>query len=95
MNKHSSRPTSSGRPPTRTVASGDGSVTYTLTRTSSGLLVERVQQRFGGARIVQTALFTDAEVFHRWCAADSIRFDHPLVYANLRRAGDALFRSAA
>jgi hypothetical protein len=48
----------------------------------------------GSARVVHSAVFTKSESFLRWCDADSVRFDYPLVHVNLRRDGDALFRRA-
>lgn len=75
-----------------TVRSEDGSVQFTLAPTPTGVFVERVQLRGGAARIVQSAVFTDDESFLRWCDADSVKFEHPLVYVNLMRDGDALFR---
>ena len=73
------------------VRSGDGTIAFKLAPTPSGVFVERVQLRGGGARIVQSTVFADDKSFQRWCDADSVRFDHPLVYLSLKRDGDALF----
>ncbi len=74
--------------------SEDGSVSFTLAPTPSGVFVERVQLRNGTARVVQSVLFTDDQSFQRWCDADSLRFEYPLVYVSLKRDGDAMFRRA-
>lgn len=87
-----SRHTCTRDPQACTIRSEDGSVRFTLAPTPTGVFVERVQLRGSAARIVQSALFTDDQSFLRWCDADSVKFDHPLVYVSLLRDGDALFR---
>lgn len=94
MKHHPSVPDSLLEPRSRTVSSDDGSVTFTLAPTTSGVFVERVHLHSGSARVVHSAVFTKSESFLRWCDADSVRFDYPLVHVNLRRDGDALFRRA-
>ena len=86
-------PTSTHRLHSSTVRSDDGTVSFTLASTASGLFVERVQLRRGTARVVQSALFPDERSFKRWCEADPVKFEYPLVYMCLRRDGDALLRS--
>ncbi|RYF58750.1 MAG: hypothetical protein EOO27_11540 [Comamonadaceae bacterium] len=86
---------STRRPQARTVSSDDGSVSFTLARMPGGVLVERVQFRGGTARVVQTALFTDDESFRRWCDADTLRFDYPLLHVSLRHDGNDLFTRSA
>ena len=76
----------------RTLRSDDGAVSFTLARTSTGVFVERVQLRRGQGRIVLSTVFTDNKSFERWCDADSMRFDYPLVYLSLKRDGYALLR---
>lgn len=68
----------------------DGAVAFVLRRATSGLTVERTQRRPLGACLVQTLLFTVHEAFARWCEADAVRFDEPVLYDRLRREGDAL-----
>jgi hypothetical protein len=85
-------PASSRRRATRTIRSEDGVVSFVLGTSGKGLLVERTQLRGGRARAVQLTVFTDDESFRRWCDADSMRFDYPLVYMALRRDGDAFLR---
>lgn len=73
------------------VRSNDGAVAFELRPTSSGLCVQRERrQRDGRARLVQTALFREADCFIRWCEADSIRFDYPIVSSEVKREGHAL-----
>ena len=89
--KHlASVPASTHRPRSCTVSSDDGSVRFTLAQTPSGLFVERVKLRSGKARIVQSTLFLDDKSFQRWCEADPVKFEYPLLYMCLRRDGDAL-----
>ena len=82
---------STRRPQARTVSSDDGSVSFTLARMSSGVLVERVVLCRGTARVVQTVLFTDSKSFQRWCDADTLRFNFPLLHMSLRHDGNELF----
>jgi hypothetical protein len=75
-----------------TVRSDDGAVTFRLAATKRGVFVERVQLRRGSPRVSQSAVFADDLSFNRWCDADRVRFDYPVVYVNLKRHGDILFR---
>jgi hypothetical protein len=79
---HSSEPT--------TVRSDDGIVAFTLYRARLGVFVERVQLRQGKGRVVHSIIFTDDRSFERWCDADSVRFEYPLVHVNLKRHGNTL-----
>jgi len=75
----------------RTLVSKDASVTFTLRATALGLLIERMQSQPVGARLVQTMVFDNPDLFDRWCASDPIRFDDLVLYNQLRREGhDAL-----
>jgi len=67
----------------------DGAVMFVLRPAASGLVVERTQRRPLGACFVQSFLFTDHDGFRRWCEADTVRFDEPVLYDQLRRVGDA------
>ena len=66
----------------------DGAVAFVLRSATSGLTVERTQRRPLGACLVQTLLFTSHEAFARWCEADAVRFDEPVLYDRLRREGN-------
>jgi hypothetical protein len=67
----------------------DGALVFVLQPAASGLVVERTQRRPLGACFVQTLLFTDHDGFARWCEADAVRFDEPVLYDRLRREGHA------
>jgi hypothetical protein len=67
----------------------DGALAFVLRPAASGLVVERTQRRPLGACFVQTLLFTDHDGFSRWCEADAVRFDEPVLYDRLRREGHA------
>jgi hypothetical protein len=68
---------------------GDGALVFVLRLAASGLLVERMQRRPIGTCFAQTLLFTDHAGFARWCDADTVRFDEPVLYHRLRREGHA------
>jgi hypothetical protein len=68
-------------------------VSFALAPTGAGLFVERVEWRSGKERTVHAAIFRSKESFERWCDGDPIRFDDPLLYANLKRGADELFAS--
>ena len=76
------------------VRSDDGVLSYWLRVTQLGLCVrrERKQARCH-ARFVHTALFRDSKCFLRWCEADSVRFDYPIVFSAVKRQGGALLES--
>jgi hypothetical protein len=63
---------------------------FTLARTAKGVFVERVQLREGRGRVAQSVIFMDDSSFERWCNADPVRFEYPLVHANLKRHGNTL-----
>jgi hypothetical protein len=76
------------------VRSDDGAIAYKLRRTALGLFVERHRrQPSARARLTQTAVFRTADGFLRWCNADSIRFDYPMVFSAMRREADSFFDS--
>lgn len=76
------------------VSSEDGAVSYRLQSMRLGLCVQR-ERRYGraNARLVHTVVFRDNECFLRWCDADSVRFDYPLVSSVIRRKGGAMLAS--
>ena len=81
------------RPGEFILATEDGALAFSMRTTYSGLYVERTQGRPLGARLVQSIVFDGSEAFLRWCAADPVRFDHPLLFGRLRRQGDELLRT--
>lgn len=74
-----------------TLESADGVVAVSLQRSRGGVFVQRALQRHGTARVVLAANFSTREAFHRWCEADALRFDYPLLSARLVRHADELF----
>jgi hypothetical protein len=76
----------------KTLKSDDGALVLRLAATGHGLYVERIEERPGAGRVMQSALFTEHSHFVRWCDADNRRFDYPLIYVSLRRDGDAVLR---
>jgi hypothetical protein len=73
-----------------TLISDDGSLTFLLQAHQAGLFVERIQSRSAGAVITAAMVFESHETFGRWCEADPVRFDHPMLHSRLRRQGDEL-----
>jgi hypothetical protein len=76
-----------------TLRSPDGAVVFILSRASRGICVERAQERPSLGCIMLKAVFTDAIEFARWCDADLIRFDYPLLYVNVKRHGQAMLQA--
>ncbi len=73
------------------VSSDDGQISYQLKATRRGLWVQRERlRRDSHARLVQSVSFGTAEAFNRWCDADSVKFEYPLVFSELARAGRRL-----
>jgi hypothetical protein len=71
--------------------SDDGIIQFRLAPVERGVFVERLQKRPGTARIILATVFTEDSSFSRWCDADALRFDYPLIYVALKRNGHALF----
>ncbi len=70
------------------VRSDDGVIEFRLEACDAGLYVERAEERDHRGRVVQSTIFSDAATFRRWCDADMIRFEYPVVYMSLKRNGD-------
>ena len=100
--RHSAR--QMGRVETRVTTSRDravigaeghaGSVQFRLQRTAGGLYVEREDIPRPGLHTVQSLVFGDAASFERWCNDDTVRFKHPLLHAQVKRAGGELWDGA-
>jgi hypothetical protein len=73
------------------LASEDGAVSFVLAGTSGGLFIERTQRRPLGAQLVQAIVFGEMSAFRRWCDADPIRFDYPVLHGRLRSQGHDYF----
>jgi hypothetical protein len=69
------------------LASKDARVIFALRATAVGLLIERTQRPVVGTRLVQVMVFVDLPAFDRWCDSEPIRFEDPMLYAQLRREG--------
>jgi hypothetical protein len=76
---------------TATASSADGVVVYRLAACAGGVHVERAQVRAHAGRALQSMWFEDDASFVRWCEADRLKYTYPLLYANLKRSGCALF----
>jgi hypothetical protein len=72
-----------------------GTVLFFLQRVTGGLYVERDENPKHGLRNIQSITFPDADSFKRWCDDDSVRFEHPLLYVQLKREGDELWHTIA
>jgi len=76
------------------VQSDDGAVCFKLKTTRMGLWVERARRHEDHrARLVQSVVFSDTVGFSRWCDADLVRFDYPIVFLNIKREGVALLEA--
>ena len=87
-------PSMNPTPTSSRLRSDDGVIAFSLARVAAGVHVERIQLRKGRVRIVHSTVFADGKSFERWCDADTVRFDYPLVYVSLKRDGNDLFRPA-
>ena len=75
--------------------SGDGVLTILARRVDNGVCVHRTIRSPGAPRIEQVAVFESQASFRRWCEADALRFDYPLVSRTLLRQADELFNAHA
>lgn len=80
------------RPGVESVCSDDGALEFRLSSCEAGLFVERVEHRSQRARVVQSAIFNSARAFERWCDADAVRFDYPVLYVTLKRNASRVLR---
>lgn len=69
-------------------------VTFFLQRVEGGLYVERERASSSGAPTVQSVRFADHAQLERWCDEDPERFEHPMLFLELRRVADELWQSA-
>jgi hypothetical protein len=72
--------------------SPDGEVRFFLQRIAGALYVEREEAPRIGTRTIQSLVFDDWHGFERWCGDDPTRFCQPLLHAQLRRDGEALWQ---
>ena len=78
-----------------TLTSEDGTLTFRLKRIDGRLHMERSRRRARSSAVVQVTDFGDESSFIRWCESDRLRFTYPLLFANLKRSGRALFSRPA
>jgi hypothetical protein len=69
----------------REVSSHDGVVRFLLERLATGVRVEREEVRPSGSRVTHSVLLANAFAFERFCSADPLRFEYPLIYQQIRR----------
>lgn len=77
----------------RVLRSSDGSVIVSLQRAGQGVFIERITHRPGAARVTHATVFSSPKQLRRWCDADAMRFEHPLVLQDLMRHAEELFDS--
>ena len=75
-----------------TLRSEDGAVAFTLSRVANGVFVARMQLWPGVGSVTHSIVFQDDSSFERWCNADPVRFQYPLVHVSLKRHGSTLLR---
>ena len=73
------------------LVSEDGAVSFVVIAGGAGLCVERTQRRPLGSQLVQAIVFGDVAAFMRWCDADVVRFDYPVLHRRLRNQGHEYF----
>ena len=67
--------------------SADGTARISLIPCAKGIYVERAYLVPGTAQVVQSMAFAEEQSFLRWCEANELKFDDPLLYKQLRRIG--------
>jgi hypothetical protein len=91
MKRQTTAPTLCCSKQSAVLRSDDGIIEFRLSSIESGVYVERLQKHPGTARTILATVFTEDSSFSRWCDADAMRFDYPLIYVALKRNGHALF----
>lgn len=71
-----------------------GTVRFFLQRVEGGLYVEREEIPKRGPHNTQSIAFPDSDSFERWCDDDPVRFEHPLLYVQLKREAGDLWQAA-
>jgi len=89
--KGPAEPTAPARADRWCMATADQALSYVLQADAAGLYVERRQRRPLGADVVQSMVFATLQEFDRWCDADPLRFDEPVLHGGLRRQGERFF----
>jgi hypothetical protein len=76
------------------LTSDDGALHFVVRDCASGLYMERTQRRPLGFHLTQALVFPTPQQFSRWFEIDPVRFEHPVLYHELRRHGDDYFGSS-
>lgn len=76
--------------PSSVLISADGTTAFAISRTMSGLVVEKRHCPPVGPRTSHAMLFESEATFDNWCDAEPIRFHEPLLCDQLRRRGHAI-----
>jgi hypothetical protein len=90
----SSRKNRSRTPVGREIVSPDGQLCFVLKRAATGVHVDRRHQA-AAYRMAHAAVFPDRRELERFLDLDELRFEYPLVYAEVRRAFDDLLEADA
>ncbi|HEV6967934.1 hypothetical protein [Roseateles sp.] len=80
-----------GGPGGHLLTSRDGTLAIAIRSTPVGLWVERRHCPLSGPRTAHTLIFESPATFDKWCAAEPLRFDDPILYDALRREGHEAF----
>jgi hypothetical protein len=75
--------------------SRDGMIAFAISRTKSGLCIEKRCCPHTGPRTSHAMIFVDEAIFDRWCNVEPTRFDDPVLWNQLRRCGHDLFPARA
>lgn len=71
--------------------SANGTIAFAISRTPSGLFVEKRSCPTVGPRTAHAMVFESESTFDHWCDIEPIRFEDPLLCELLRRRGHELF----
>jgi hypothetical protein len=82
-----------GRAEQLALVSTDRKFRFVLRHVTAELYVERTQRDAQDAQVVQSMVFDGWDAFLRWCDADPVRFDQPVLHQQLRRHGDEFFNA--
>ena len=77
--------------PAVVLSSDDGVVTFSLARSANGVTLNRIRRRTRRERVDVSVVFRSEGSFLQWCEADYLRHAYPLLFAELKRNGCALF----
>ncbi|MCV2354000.1 hypothetical protein LNV09_07445 [Paucibacter sp. B2R-40] len=69
------------------LTSEDGRISFLLQASAVGLYLEHHQWVSLTEQYVQCMIFESSKLFTLWCDSDSIRFEHPILFGQLKRLG--------